>query len=200
MGEIDAAMMACIDRGLRGEGALPGRLNVKRRAKSLLKRLQSRRSSNVRPPHEILDWVSLYAIAVNEENAAGGRVVTAPTNGAAGVLPEILRYYRESCAGASAEGARTFLARRNGSWCPHQDECVNLGCRDRLPGRGRSGLLYGGGGPRCCHGRGPTRRTRTPPRSVWSIISGRLATRSAGWSRSRNSYTSGLAKPASARK
>lgn len=109
IGEIDAAMMACIDRGMRGEGTLPGGMHVKRRAKPLFERLKSRQSSNTRPPHEIMDWIGLYAIAVNEENASGGRVVTAPTNGAAGVVPAVLRYYRESCAGASFEGVRIFL-------------------------------------------------------------------------------------------
>ncbi len=107
--DINAAMMACIDRGLRNRGLLPGGLNVKRRAASLLGRLTERQSSNTRLPHEILDWVSLYAIAVNEENAAGGRVVTAPTNGAAGVIPAVLRYYRDHCAHASADAVKTFL-------------------------------------------------------------------------------------------
>ena len=106
---IDAAMMACIERGLRAKGILPGGLQVKRRASALHERLIERQSSNQRLPHEILDWVSLYAIAVNEENAAGGRVVTAPTNGAAGVVPAVLRYYRDNVPGASAEGVQTFL-------------------------------------------------------------------------------------------
>ena len=107
--EIDAIMMACIDRGLRSTGILPGGLNVKRRAMALFERLTARQASNTRLPHEILDWVSLYAIAVNEENAAGGRVVTAPTNGAAGVIPAVLRYYHEHCPEACAEGVKTFL-------------------------------------------------------------------------------------------
>ncbi len=107
--EIDATMMACIDRGLRSVGILPGGLNVKRRAGALHDRLTARQASNTRLPHEILDWVSLYAIAVNEENAAGGRVVTAPTNGAAGVIPAVLRYYHEHFPDASAEGVKTFL-------------------------------------------------------------------------------------------
>jgi L-serine dehydratase len=106
---IDAAMMACIARGLSTEGTLPGGLNVKRRAKSLLDRLEVRRTANERMPHEAMDWVSLYAIAVNEENAAGGRVVTAPTNGAAGVVPAVLRYYHDNYPGASDAGVRTFL-------------------------------------------------------------------------------------------
>jgi L-serine dehydratase len=107
---IDAAMMACIARGLTAEGSLPGGLNVKRRAKSLSERLEVRRVSNDRMPHEAMDWVSLYAIAVNEENAAGGRVVTAPTNGAAGVIPAVLRYYHDNGPIPDhGEGVRTFL-------------------------------------------------------------------------------------------
>ncbi len=107
---IDAAMMACIARGLTAEGSLPGGLNVKRRARALHDRLVARRTSNERMPHEVMDWVSLYAIAVNEENAAGGRVVTAPTNGAAGVIPAVLMYYHDNFPISDhAEGVRTFL-------------------------------------------------------------------------------------------
>jgi L-serine dehydratase len=106
---IAAAMMDCIARGLRAEGVLPGGLNVKRRARSLHDRLMSRQGSNALMPHEAMDWVSVYAIAVNEENAAGGRVVTAPTNGAAGVIPAVLFYYLHNYPGASPEGVRTFL-------------------------------------------------------------------------------------------
>lgn len=102
-------MMGCIDRGLAGEGELPGGLKVKRRARSLAGKLAADASRNDRDPHEVMDWVSLYAIAVNEENAAGGRVVTAPTNGAAGIIPAVLRYYRDHCRGASRAGMETFL-------------------------------------------------------------------------------------------
>jgi L-serine dehydratase len=106
---IIEAMMGCIDRGLRFDGELPGGLRVRRRAKKLLARFEADRLNNARPPHEIMDRLSLFAIAVNEENAAGGRVVTAPTNGAAGVAPSVLRYYRDYCPGASDAGMRTFL-------------------------------------------------------------------------------------------
>ena len=106
---IIAAMMSCIDRGLRFDGELPGGLRVRRRAKMLLARFEADRLNNARPPHEIMDRLSLFAIAVNEENAAGGRVVTAPTNGAAGVAPSVLRYYRDYCPGASDAGMRVFL-------------------------------------------------------------------------------------------
>ncbi len=103
------AMMRCVDRGMAREGVLPGGLKVKRRAKSIHDRLQADRLNNSHAQHEVMDWVSLYAIAVNEENAAGGRVVTAPTNGAAGVVPAVLRYYRDHCHGASAAGIADFL-------------------------------------------------------------------------------------------
>ena len=88
-----AAMAACVDRGLRMEGVLPGGLKVRRRAKAIKDALESEWGRNDAPPHVINDWISLYAMAVNEENAAGGRVVTAPTNGAAGVVPAVIRYY-----------------------------------------------------------------------------------------------------------
>ncbi len=103
---IVAAMMSCVDRGIATTGELPGGLAVKRRAKAIRDRLVAR---NAPTPHEVMDWVSLYAIAVNEENAAGGRVVTAPTNGAAGVVPATLRYYRDHCPGANRAGMHLFL-------------------------------------------------------------------------------------------
>ncbi|MBB5374509.1 L-serine ammonia-lyase [Acidocella aromatica] len=106
---VIAIMMAAIDRGLQGEGLLPGTLKVPRRARALRKRLEADTSRNDLAPHEKMDWVSLFAMAVNEENAAGGRIVTAPTNGAAGVIPAVLRYYLEMCPGASHEGMRNFI-------------------------------------------------------------------------------------------
>lgn len=102
-------MMHCIERGIASRGILPGKLEVRRRAGALYERLREREKLNSSLPHEIMDWVSLFAIAVNEENAAGGRVVTAPTNGAAGVVPAVLRYYRDYCPGATREGMREFL-------------------------------------------------------------------------------------------
>ncbi len=106
---ISAAMLACIERGLRMEGQLPGRLRVKRRAKAIRDQLVAGRLANTRPPHEIMDWISVFAIAVNEENAAGGRVVTAPTNGAAGIIPAVLRYARDFCPGVTQAHLRDFL-------------------------------------------------------------------------------------------
>ena len=102
-------MFACVDRGLAHSGPLPGGLKVMRRAKAIHDRLTEAGHRNFHPAHEIMDFVSVYAMAVNEENAAGGRVVTAPTNGAAGVIPAVLRYYRDHCEGATQAGLSDFL-------------------------------------------------------------------------------------------
>jgi L-serine dehydratase len=103
------AMDACITRGLRKDGILPGGLKVKRRAKAIHEQLLAERGLNQTQPHVANDWLSVYAMAVNEENAAGGRVVTSPTNGAAGVVPSVIRYYRDHCVGATHGGIHTFL-------------------------------------------------------------------------------------------
>ena len=102
-------MNACIDRGLSHDGILPGGLQVKRRAKGIHQKLLDERGMNQTAPHTINDWMSVYAMAVNEENAAGGQVVTAPTNGAAGVLPATLRYYLDHVPGASSTHVEDFL-------------------------------------------------------------------------------------------
>ncbi|MES2667604.1 MAG: L-serine ammonia-lyase [Pseudomonadota bacterium] len=94
-------MTDCISRGMEGTGILPGGLKVRRRAKGIHDALMAERGLNMTPPHTINDWMSLYAMAVNEENAAGGQVVTAPTNGAAGVMPAVIRYYLDHVPGAS---------------------------------------------------------------------------------------------------
>jgi len=107
--KIWATMQACVDRGCQNEGILPGGLNVRRRAPSLYETLCSRPESNLRDPLNILDWVDLYAIAVNEENAAGGRVVTAPTNGAAGIIPAVLCYFDRFCPECTPEKIEKFL-------------------------------------------------------------------------------------------
>jgi L-serine dehydratase len=104
---IWSVMLACIERGMITEGILPGGLSVRRRAMRLAERLRAKGSVDPLAP---LDWVTVYAMAVNEENAAGGRVVTAPTNGAAGVIPAVARYYRDFILGADQEGIlRYFL-------------------------------------------------------------------------------------------
>jgi L-serine dehydratase len=102
-------MDACIDRGLATDGTLPGGLKVRRRARAIDKALLAERGNNVAQPHTVNDWLSVYAMAVNEENAAGGQVVTAPTNGAAGVVPAVIRYYRDHCVGSTHRGVREFL-------------------------------------------------------------------------------------------
>jgi L-serine dehydratase len=108
---IVAAMLSCIDRGLKTEGILPGGLNVRRRAPEVHGRLTQGVGAN--EAERLLDWLNVYALAVNEENAAGGRVVTAPTNGAAGILPAVLKYY---CCndGQDADVARRFLLTAGG--------------------------------------------------------------------------------------
>jgi L-serine dehydratase len=103
---IWSAMQSCIERGLRTEGVLPGSMSVTRRAPKLSKRLRSRGEAS---PLDAMEWVNAYAIAVNEENAAGGRVVTSPTNGAAGIIPAVLKYYVRFVPDAGPEGVRTFL-------------------------------------------------------------------------------------------
>lgn len=112
---VHEAMNQCIDAGMSATGVLPGGLNVPRRARALYEQLSGRcgesqpswKSHN--DPMAGIDWVNLYALAVNEENAAGHRVVTAPTNGAAGVIPAVLRYYERFVPGAGRDGVRQFL-------------------------------------------------------------------------------------------
>ncbi|MEM8841449.1 MAG: L-serine ammonia-lyase [Pseudomonadota bacterium] len=106
---IWAVMTACIERGLATGGILPGGLNVRRRAMKIHTQLQEERRTNLQMPHVANDWLSVYAMAVNEENAAGGQVVTSPTNGAAGVFPAVLRYYRDHIVGANEAGVRDML-------------------------------------------------------------------------------------------
>ncbi len=102
-------MNDCIERGLTNDGILPGGLNVRRRAKGIHDALQAERGLNLSAPHTINDWMSTYAMAVNEENAAGGQVVTAPTNGAAGVVPATIRYWIDHVPGATASRIPDFL-------------------------------------------------------------------------------------------
>lgn len=107
--KIFLAMKSCVERGLGHEGELPGGLHIKRRAKKLYEKLIGDSKKNQLSPLSANDWLSTYAIAVNEENAAGGRVVTAPTNGAAGVIPAVISYYLRFCADANKSGVRDFL-------------------------------------------------------------------------------------------
>lgn len=103
------AMDNCIERGVKQGGELPGGLHVKRRAKNIYEKLIEQKGANSEQPHVVNDWLSVYAMAVNEENAAGGRVVTSPTNGAAGVVPAVIRYYKDHCKGVTDQGISDFL-------------------------------------------------------------------------------------------
>lgn len=109
VGRIWSVMNGCIERGLRRDGELPGGLRVRRRAANIHKQLLTERQANSSQPHAVSDWLGVYAMAVNEENAAGGQVVTSPTNGAAGVVPAVLRYYLDHCHGADPARISDFL-------------------------------------------------------------------------------------------
>jgi L-serine dehydratase len=104
LARIWAVMQACVERGFAAEGVLPGVLKVKRRAPQMKRALEAEAA-----PADPMEWVNAWALAVNEENAAGGQVVTAPTNGAAGIVPAVLHYYARLCAGSDAAGIRDFL-------------------------------------------------------------------------------------------
>ena len=103
------AMQGCVERGLRSPGTLPGGLKVTRRAPGMAAELRNQPEASLKDPLTILDWVNLYALAVNEENAAGGRVVTAPTNGAAGIVPAVLHYFHRFCPKSDENGVVDFL-------------------------------------------------------------------------------------------
>ena len=107
--KIWAVMQASVERGCRTGGTLPGGFKVRRRAQDLHRQLCANSEAALRDPLQVLDWVNLYALAVNEENAAGGRVVTAPTNGAAGIVPAVLHYYARFVPGATDRGVIDFL-------------------------------------------------------------------------------------------
>ncbi len=106
---VRECMLSCIERGCKTQGTLPGGLEVERRAYKLHQELIFRPEAGMKDPLTVLDWVNLFALAVNEENAAGGRVVTAPTNGAAGVIPAVLAYYERFCPNATDKGSIDFL-------------------------------------------------------------------------------------------
>lgn len=107
--EIWQVMKECVARGCQESGVLPGGMKVRRRAAAMYQSLASAPEAALRDPLTIIDWVNLYALAVNEENAAGGRVVTAPTNGAAGIIPAVLHYYVNFIPGATDDGVVEFL-------------------------------------------------------------------------------------------
>jgi L-serine dehydratase len=140
---IAAVMRACIDRGLVHEGILPGGLEVKRRAPGIWQKLQSGPPSNER--EQLFDWLNVYAMAVNEENASGGQVVTAPTNGAAGIIPAVIRHY---CADAEDRDwkIRTFLLTAGGIGLLYKQRAsisgAEMGCQGEV---GVACSMAGGG-------------------------------------------------------
>ena len=107
--QIWKTMQACVIAGGESEGLLPGKFKIKRRAKELLLQLSSKQDVHYKDPLEVMDWVNFFALAVSEENAAGGRVVTAPTNGAAGIIPAVLHYYMKFYPNANEDGIVDFF-------------------------------------------------------------------------------------------
>ena len=142
-------MNDCINRGIAGSGILPGGLKVRRRAKGIHDALMAERGLNMNAPHTINDWMGLYAMAVNEENAAGGQVVTAPTNGAAGVVPAVIRYYLDHVPGAAVSKVPDFLltAAAIGGLCKHNASIsgAECGCQSEV-GRAAAGFAAVMGG------------------------------------------------------
>ena len=168
---IWTAMQACVKRGCSGEGTLPGGLQVKRRAKAIHHTLLNSPKTALKDPLTILDWVNLYALAVNEENAAGGRVVTAPTNGAAGIIPAVLQYAVRFRNSPFPDGVAPFSADRRGDRHALQAQRLDLRRGSRLPGRGRRGLLDGRRRASSSFSAAPRTRWKTPPRSAWNTTS-----------------------------
>ncbi len=109
IGRIWEVMNTCIGRGLGQDGTLPGGLNVRRRAHAIHQQLLDERGRNLQQPHVVNDWLAVYAMAVNEENADGGQVITAPTNGASGVFPAVVRYYLDHIVGSNRGGLRDMF-------------------------------------------------------------------------------------------
>jgi L-serine dehydratase len=107
--DIWGVMQECVQRGTQAHGILPGGMKVRRRAAELYGKLVEQPERNLQDPLNVMDWVNVYAMAVNEENAAGGRVVTAPTNGAAGIIPAVMHYYARFTPGADDDGIVRFL-------------------------------------------------------------------------------------------
>jgi L-serine dehydratase len=139
---VATTMNNCIDRGIATEGTLPGGLNVTRRAAGIAAKLRARGSAEMQ---NAMNWVSTYAIAVNEENAAGSRVVTAPTNGAAGVVPAVMRYYLDFCQGDHAGTVRFMLvAAAIGALCKRNASIsgAEVGCQGEV---GSAAAMAAGG-------------------------------------------------------
>jgi len=164
------AMKDCVLRGLEQTGHLPGGLKVARRAPTLFRKLKHRTEKD---NLDQLDWINLYALAVNEENAAGGRVVTAPTNGAAGVIPSVLHYYRRFVSGADEDGVIEFLLTAGAVGLLYKENAsisgAEVGCQGEvgvacsMAAAGLTAALGGTMGQVA-----PWARSKMPPRSAWS--------------------------------
>ena len=180
--EVAVAMMDCVGRGLVTRGVLPGGLEVQRRAPDLWSRIQARRSNE---RESLFDYLNAYAMAVNEENAAGGQVVTAPTNGAAGILPAVMRHY---CGDGEADGtidtgrARTFLTVAGGIGLLYKMRAsisgAEMGCQGEV---GVACSMAAGGLAAVCGGDPPQMAASPPaaiehatPTSPWQPISAPL--------------------------
>ena len=161
-------MQECVRRGCEAEGVLPGGLRVRRRARTLRENLEQ--TGDTTDPLYAMEWVTLYALAVNEENAAGGRVVTAPTNGAAGIIPAVLHYYTTFVPGAGDDGVVRFLLTAAAIGLLFKENAsisgAEVGCQGEV----------GSASPAARRS-----RLRTRPRSRSSTTSASPATRSAAW-------------------
>ncbi|WP_040159389.1 L-serine ammonia-lyase [Mobilicoccus massiliensis] len=154
--ELWAVMLACIDAGMQTEGVLPGGLKVPRRAAGLRHKLET--EVDPQDPLRGMDWLTLYALAVNEENASGGRIVTAPTNGAAGIIPAVLRYYVDFVPGADEDGIVRFLLTAGAIGVIYKENAsisgAEVGCQGEvgsacsMAAAGMAAVL--GGSPRQC--------------------------------------------------
>jgi hypothetical protein len=175
---------ASASSGCATDGVLPGGLGVQRRAAALHRSLTARVGSP--DPLTALDWVNLWALAVNEENAAGGRVVTAPTNGAAGIVPAVLHYYWHFVPGADDDGVVDFLLAAGAIGALFKMNASISGAEVGCQGEVGSACAMAAAGLTQVMGGSPA-RSRTPQRSRSSTTSGSPATRSAGWCRCRAS-------------
>ena len=166
--QVIAVMLGCIDRGLATEGVLPGGLQVRRRAPEIWRKLRDHRPSN--EAERIFDWLDVYAMAVNEENAAGGRVVTAPTNGAAGILPAVMKHY---CTGEGGDFgmARKFLLTAGGIGLLYKQRASISGAEMGCQGEVGVACSMAAGGLAADLGRHAAAGRPTPPRSAWSTTS-----------------------------
>jgi L-serine dehydratase len=176
-------MQECVDNGCRAEGVLPGGLKVQRRAPRLARQLRTEHPGD---PLAAMDWVTLYALAVNEENASGGRIVTAPTNGAAGIIPAVLHYYTRFVPGADDDGVVSFLLTAAAIGSLYKENASISGAEVGCQGEVGSACSMAAGALAEVLG-GPPTRSRTRPRSASSTTSGSPATPWVGSCRSRAS-------------